>query len=203
MSFHEVRFPADLSFGAMGGPERRTDVVELSSGFEERNSPWAHSRRRYDAGLGLRGLDDIEQLLAFFEARHGQLYGFRWKDWADYRSCRPSGTVSPGDQVIANRPEIAAVVRLEELGAERGDVDVDRARRRTGLARQAAPHGVVHLVGEVLSQHRPSWTAAYSSAPIQRCIGSAPVRGGASGSRRRPRTRPEFRGSCRPSSRWR
>jgi len=101
MSFHEVRFPADLSFGALGGPERRTDVVELSSGFEERNSPWAHSRRRYDAGLGLRGLDDIEQLLAFFEARHGQLYGFRWKDWADYRSCKPSGTVSPGDQVIA------------------------------------------------------------------------------------------------------
>ncbi|MBN9887715.1 DUF2460 domain-containing protein [Salipiger abyssi] len=101
MSFHEVRFPADLSFGALGGPERRTDVVELTSGFEERNSPWAHSRRRYDAGLGLRGLDDIEALLAFFEARHGQLYGFRWKDWADYRSCKPSGRVTPTDQVIA------------------------------------------------------------------------------------------------------
>lgn len=101
MSFHEVRFPADLSFGALGGPERRTDVVELTSGFEERNSPWAHSRRRYDAGLGLRGLDDIEALLAFFEARHGQLYGFRWKDWADYRSCKRSGRATPTDQVIA------------------------------------------------------------------------------------------------------
>lgn len=66
MSFHEVRFPADLSFGALGGPERRTDVVELTSGHEERNTPWAHSRRRYDAGLGLRDLDDIENLLAFF-----------------------------------------------------------------------------------------------------------------------------------------
>ena len=54
MSFHETRFPADLSFGAMGGPERRTDVVELSSGHEERNTPWAQSRRRFDAGLGLR-----------------------------------------------------------------------------------------------------------------------------------------------------
>ncbi|MCR8546579.1 DUF2460 domain-containing protein [Salipiger sp. P9] len=102
MSFHEVRFPADLSFGALGGPERRTDVVELTSGFEERNSPWAHSRRRYDAGLGLRGLDDIEKLLAFFEARHGQLYGFRWKDWADYKSCKPSGKITPNDQVIAH-----------------------------------------------------------------------------------------------------
>lgn len=102
MSFHEVRFPADLSFGALGGPERRTDVVELTSGFEERNTPWAHSRRRYDAGLGLRGLDDIAALLDFYEARRGQLYGFRWKDWADYKSCKPSAQPGRNDQVIAH-----------------------------------------------------------------------------------------------------
>ncbi|KAA8614021.1 DUF2460 domain-containing protein [Salipiger aestuarii] len=100
MSFHEVRFPTDLSFGALGGPERRTDVVELTSGHEERNSPWAHSRRRYDAGFGLRRLDDIEKLLGFFEARSGQLHGFRWKDWADFKSCKPSTTVAATDQAI-------------------------------------------------------------------------------------------------------
>lgn len=101
MEFHEIRFPANLSFGSVGGPERRTDVVTLANGFEERNSPWAHSRRRYDAGVGLRSLDDVETLIAFFEARHGQLYAFRWKDWSDFKSCRPS--VAPGfmDQVIA------------------------------------------------------------------------------------------------------
>ncbi|MDJ0821455.1 MAG: DUF2460 domain-containing protein [Paracoccaceae bacterium] len=101
MSFHEVRFPADLSFGSVGGPERRTDVVTLTSGHEERNTPWADSRRRYDAGLGLRSLDDIESLIAFFEARRGQLFGFRWKDWADFKSCRPSRKTGPNDQVIA------------------------------------------------------------------------------------------------------
>jgi len=101
MAFHEVRFPADLSFGSVGGPERRTDIVTLTSGIEDRNTPWAHSRRRYDAGLGLRSLDDVSALIAFFEARQGQLYGFRWKDWADYKSCAPSRTVATGDQVIA------------------------------------------------------------------------------------------------------
>ncbi|CUH80197.1 DUF2460 domain-containing protein [Tropicibacter naphthalenivorans] len=101
MSFHEVRFPADLSFGSVGGPERRTDIVTLTSGHEERNTPWAHSRRRYDAGLGLRSLDDVEALVAFFEARRGQLYGFRWKDWSDYKSCAPSKQISGTDQVIA------------------------------------------------------------------------------------------------------
>ncbi len=112
MSFHEVRFPADLSFGAVGGPERRTDIVELTSGFEERNTPWAHSRRRYDAGLGLRSLDDLEALIAFFEARGGQLYGFRWKDWADYKSCPPSRQVAPGDQVIGRGDGVTTVFAL-------------------------------------------------------------------------------------------
>ncbi|GGH26020.1 TIGR02217 family protein [Cribrihabitans marinus] len=100
MNFHEVRFPANLSFGSVGGPERRTDVVTLANGHEERNTPWAHSRRRYDAGLGLRSLDDIAALIAFFEARRGQMFGFRWKDWSDYKSCAASGEVAFDDQVI-------------------------------------------------------------------------------------------------------
>lgn len=100
MSFHEVRFPTDLSFGSAGGPERRTDIVTLTSGHEERNTPWAHSRRSYDAGLGLRSLDDLAELIAFFEARQGQLYGFRWKDWADFKSCAPSKEPASSDQLI-------------------------------------------------------------------------------------------------------
>ncbi|MEN9408720.1 MAG: hypothetical protein RL216_694 [Pseudomonadota bacterium] len=100
MAFHEVRFPANLSFGSVGGPERRTEIVTLANGHEERNTPWAQSRRRYDAGLGLRSLDDVAALVEFFEARRGQLHAFRWKDWADYKSCRPSAAVSPLDQVL-------------------------------------------------------------------------------------------------------
>jgi uncharacterized protein (TIGR02217 family) len=100
MEFHDVRFPANLSFGSVGGPERRTEIVTLANGFEERNSPWAHARRRYDAGVGLRSLDDVEALIAFFEARRGQLAGFRWKDWADFKSCVASGIVAHEDQVI-------------------------------------------------------------------------------------------------------
>ena len=100
MAFHEVRFPTTLSFGSVGGPERRTEIVTLANGFEERNTPWQHARRRYDAGLGLRNLDDVEALIAFFEGRQGQMFGFRWKDWSDYKSSSASGTVGPEDQVI-------------------------------------------------------------------------------------------------------
>jgi uncharacterized protein (TIGR02217 family) len=37
MAFHEVRFPDAISRGARGGPERRTQVVELASGDAESN----------------------------------------------------------------------------------------------------------------------------------------------------------------------
>ena len=100
MGFHEVRFPVNLSFGSTGGPERRTEVVAISNGFEERNTPWSQSRHRYDAGMGMRSLDNIATLIAFFEARQGRLHGFRWKDWSDYKSCTPSGGPCEVDQFI-------------------------------------------------------------------------------------------------------
>src|SRR5690606_23282522 len=112
MGFHEVRFPANLSFGSVGGPERRTEVVALTNGFEERNTPWAEARRRYDAGVGLRSLDDIAELIAFFEARQGQLHGFRWKDWADCKSARPSAPVAFDDQVIGRGDGVTAGFQL-------------------------------------------------------------------------------------------
>ncbi len=100
MSFHEVRFPPCLSYGSVGGPMRRTEVVTLANGFEERNTPWAHSRRRYDAGVAMASPDDLAVVIAFFEARRGQLHGFRWKDWADCRSGLPSAEVAASDQSL-------------------------------------------------------------------------------------------------------
>ena len=100
MAFHEVRFPDNISRGARGGPERRTQVVELASGDEERNASWADSRRRYDVAYGIRRADDLAAVVAFFEARNGRLHGFRYKDWADYKSALPSQAITATDQQI-------------------------------------------------------------------------------------------------------
>jgi uncharacterized protein (TIGR02217 family) len=98
--FHEVRFPTAIAFGASGGPERRTEIVSLASGYEERNSRWANSRRRYNAGYGVRTLDDLHAVIAFFEERRGRLYGFRWKDRVDFQSCAPGAAVAATDQPL-------------------------------------------------------------------------------------------------------
>ncbi|MCB1359350.1 MAG: DUF2460 domain-containing protein [Maritimibacter sp.] len=120
MSFHEVRFPACLSYGAVGGPMRRTEVVTLANGHEERNTPWAHSRRNYDAGVAMSSLDDLEIVTAFFEARRGQLYGFRWKDWADYKSCPPSADVTATDQPIGTGDGTETVFQLTKTYSSGG-----------------------------------------------------------------------------------
>ena len=100
MAFHEVRFPDNISRGARGGPERRTQIVELASGDEERNASWADSRRRYDVAYGIRRADDLAAVVAFFEARNGRLHGFRYKDWADYKSALPLQAITATDQQI-------------------------------------------------------------------------------------------------------
>ncbi|MEO1694764.1 MAG: DUF2460 domain-containing protein [Pseudomonadota bacterium] len=97
MSFHDIRFPTAISLGCTGGPERRTDVVVLGSGHEERNARWADSRRRYNAGYGVKTLDDLHDVIAFFEARRGKLYGFRWRDPMDWKSGPPEQSVTASD----------------------------------------------------------------------------------------------------------
>ncbi|MBR2536190.1 MAG: DUF2460 domain-containing protein [Hyphomicrobium sp.] len=115
MSFHEVRFPTAISRGATGGPERRTDVVVLGSGFEERNSRWADSRRSYNAGYGVKSLNDLHAVIAFFEERRGKLYGFRWKDQSDWKSCPPEATTSALDQVIGTGTGALTAFQLKKV----------------------------------------------------------------------------------------
>lgn len=112
MSFHDVLFPTAISRGSQGGPERKTEVVVLGSGHEERNSRWADSRRSYNAGYGTRSLDDLHAVIAFFEERRGRLHGFRWRDHADYKSCAPGAIPTPLDQTIGVGNGTTATFRL-------------------------------------------------------------------------------------------
>ena len=95
-AFHEVLFPLDVALKSAGGPERRTDIVSFGSGREERNARWAHSRRRFDAGYGVKTLAELQRVVAFFEERRGRLYGFRWRDRLDATSAATGAVTHPG-----------------------------------------------------------------------------------------------------------
>ncbi|HEY7229431.1 MAG TPA: DUF2460 domain-containing protein [Pseudolabrys sp.] len=153
--FHEVLFPLDIALRSTGGPQRRTDVVTLASGAEERNARWTHSRRRYDAGYGVKTLEALSQVVAFFEERRGRLHGFRWRDRLDHSSAAPGAPAAATDQIIGTgdgvtqtfwlsktygalyspyrRPIVKPVpdsvhVAVDETGAEEGtDFTIDAA----------------------------------------------------------------------------
>jgi uncharacterized protein (TIGR02217 family) len=144
MAFHEVRFPTDLSFGSVGGPERRTEIVELVSGHEERNTPWSQSRRRFDAGLGMRSIADIDVLIAFFEARQGQMHGFRWKDWLDFKSCSASDAITVQDQVIGSGDGVQRVFRVSKTYSSGGAAYVREITKPVADTVVVAVDGVAH-----------------------------------------------------------
>ena len=99
IAFLDESFPLPIAFGSRGGPERRTEVVTLASGRETRNARWADSRRRYDAGSGIRSLADLRAVVALFERARGRMSGFRFRDPFDHSSALTGG--APGALNVA------------------------------------------------------------------------------------------------------
>jgi uncharacterized protein (TIGR02217 family) len=146
-AFHETLFPLDVSLRGSGGPERRTDIVALGSGREERNARWSQSRRRYDAGYGIRTLDALHAVLAFFEERRGRLYGFRWRDRVDHKSCPPSQSPAPTDQELGQGDGTTRAFQLvKRYGASFAPFDRAIAKPVAGSVRVAVT-GVEKLAG--------------------------------------------------------
>lgn len=112
MTFHDDLFPIDIAFNSEGGPTRRTDIVTLVSGREERNSPHAGSRRAFNAGYGVKSMADIERVIAFFEARRGRLYAFRFRDPFDWKSCALAGTPQADDQLLGTGDGVQTAFQL-------------------------------------------------------------------------------------------
>src|SRR5574341_1354221 len=83
-SFHEVQFPTDIAYGASGGPEYSTTLFASATGYERRNINWAQARGKWDVGSGVKNRAQFAALIAFFRARKGRAYGFRFKDWTDF-----------------------------------------------------------------------------------------------------------------------
>lgn len=157
-----------MAFGSTGGVERRTEVVTLGSGFERRSTPWMHGRRRYLIGAGLRSLEDMAALTAFFEARRGRLYGFRFKDFTDFKSCGPEGAMSPLDQAIGTGTGSATGFQLVKAY---GDLSRAISKPVAGTVRVAvdgveAGPGEVSVdatTGEVLFETAPAAGAAVTA----------------------------------------
>ena len=78
ISFVEVQFPPEISYGSKGGPMFSTDIVTSFNGYEQRVINWRQARARYDVGSGIKNESQWQELISFFRARHGRAVGFRF-----------------------------------------------------------------------------------------------------------------------------
>jgi uncharacterized protein (TIGR02217 family) len=170
--FHEVRFPLDLSLGSRGGPQRRTEIVTLASGREHRNARLMHSRRRYDAGLGVRTLDALHAVLAFFEERRGRLYGFRFRDRVDWKSCSPSLAPGPVNQRIGTGDGSTATFQLvKTYGAAHAPYDRPIAKPVAATVRIAV-NGVELAAGTAFTCDPATGSVTFAATAIP-AVGAA------------------------------
>ena len=162
--FHDVLFPVALSLGVTGGPERRIEIVSLSSGHEQRNARSALSRRRYDVGTAMRSIDDLYAVMAFFGARRGSLHAFRLRDPFDMKSGAPTGMPTAHDQELGVGDGVRAQFALFKRygsGDDAHERPISRARiesvrvavagieQQAGVAFSATAGGVTFLAGHL------------------------------------------------------
>ncbi len=145
--FHEVRLPEDISYGASGGPQFMTTVIEMASGHEQRNQEWAQARNIYDVGLGLRSENDLGELIGFFRARAGRAYGFRYKDWLDFKSCAPMEAIAATDQTIGAGDGVTASFQLTKTYDSGGVLHIRDIRKPVIGTVLIAVDGAVQAAG--------------------------------------------------------
>lgn len=95
MAFYEnPRFPERIAYGAVGGPQWSTTIVQTVSGREQAVQHWAYPLHRWDVSQGIKDQADFEALRAFFLTMRGRLHRWRFRDWTDYTATHASGVVA-------------------------------------------------------------------------------------------------------------
>jgi uncharacterized protein (TIGR02217 family) len=113
--FHEVLFPTNIAYGSTGGPAFSTVVVSSQSGHEQRISNWDTARRSWSVQQDIWDEERTAALIAFFMARKGKAYGFRFRDWSDY---------FVGMTLAEDGPAYLAAASAQQIGTGNGSATV-------------------------------------------------------------------------------
>ncbi|URD62207.1 DUF2460 domain-containing protein [Sphingomonas sp. KRR8] len=99
-AFADVLFPIEIGAEASVIPGFSTTVLTSASGHEFRNANWSQARLRFDAGPGVRGDEELNELITFFRARRGSAQAFRFRDPYDFSSRKMNHEPTMLDELI-------------------------------------------------------------------------------------------------------
>jgi len=142
IAFHEVALPEQFARAVRGGPVDATAIIAFGGGRETRVQAQRALRRRYEIAAGALDPDAAYELLTFYEARRGRMFGFRLRDPMDHRSCAPLAEPSPGDQTIAVGDGGATTFALLKTYADAGGAAVRRICKPVASSVRVSVDGV-------------------------------------------------------------
>jgi hypothetical protein len=153
-------FPFDISLNSIGATRFQTDVVMVDSGHDQRQSRWDQPLMEYDVAYGVRTMEHLHGLIAFFRAMQGKKHAFLYRDHSDYTSTLAVDYEARRAPPARNRrrehqglPAREALSDARRVGGEhaadlqaQGRDGHHRDRRRGGHELHARPeHGEDHL----------------------------------------------------------
>ncbi len=79
-----MRFPEDISWGAVSTPTFNTEIVSVVSGAEKRNRLWSTPQYKFNCSHAVKTEEQMEALIDFFYEVGGRAGAFRFKNWAEF-----------------------------------------------------------------------------------------------------------------------
>lgn len=120
MLIYEI-FPFDISYSSIGATRFTTDVTMVDSGDDQRNARWTQPLMEYDVAYGVRTMEQLQGLIAFFRAAKGRLYSFLFVDHTDCTSsqavaeeARSVPPIAWTDQPLGTGDGITKVFQLQK-----------------------------------------------------------------------------------------
>lgn len=91
-------FPECPSYGFSVQPQYLVQVTAREGGFERVDGRWPRALNLYNAPTGARDVEVIQNIRDFYHCVGGRTLTFRFKDYADYKSCAIDQDVTELDQ---------------------------------------------------------------------------------------------------------
>ena len=161
MFLETPRFPACPRYGFISQPMRSVTIVERKGGHERRNINWAYplSHITLTVGPSEGGDAAVQELIEFWHAVQGEAYGFRVKDFADFKSCYVGSTAAATDQPLEQNDDSPTEYQMVKRYTK-GALSADR------LIAKPVQGTILVADGGVLKTETTDYTVDYSTGLV-------------------------------------
>ena len=96
--FYDIVFPESISIKSSYIIEYNTIINKSKNGSELRISNYDYPLLSYNVVNDIKTKKELEEIINFFKLVKGRAYGFKFKDWLDYKAINQNIAIANGEQ---------------------------------------------------------------------------------------------------------